>query len=40
MFSELIEIRWKTAHFTSLIFPSKIILFEKKYQAFKTVFHH
>ena len=40
MFSELIEIRWKTAHFASLIFPSKIILFEKKYQAFKTVFHH
>ena len=39
MFSELIEIRWKTAHFASLIFPSKIILF-KKYQAFKTVFHH
>ena len=26
--------------FTSLISPSKIILFEKEYQAFDTVFHH
>ena len=26
--------------FTSLISPSKIILFEKQYQAFDTVFHH
>ena len=26
--------------FASLIYPSKIILFEKEYQAFDTVFHH
>ena len=26
--------------FVSLISPSKMILFEKKYQAFDTVFHH
>ena len=26
--------------FASLIYPSKIILFEKYYQAFDTVFHH
>ena len=26
--------------FASLIFPSKMILFEKKYQTFDTVFHH
>ena len=26
--------------FASLISPSKIILFEKKYQTFDTVFHH
>ena len=26
--------------FASLISPSKIILFEKQYQAFDTVFHH
>ena len=26
--------------FESLIFPSKIIFFEKEYQAFDTVFHH
>ena len=26
--------------FTSLISPSKIILFEMQYQAFDTVFHH
>ena len=26
--------------FTSLISPSKMILFEKKYQTFDTVFHH
>ena len=26
--------------FASLIYPSKIILFEKKYHAFDTVFHH
>ena len=26
--------------FVSLISPSKIILFEKEYQAFDTVFHH
>ena len=30
----------ETAHFASLIPPSKIILFEKQYQAFDTVFHH
>ena len=26
--------------FASLISPSKMILFEKKYQTFDTVFHH
>ena len=26
--------------FSSLISPSKMILFEKKYQTFDTVFHH
>ena len=26
--------------FASLISPSKVILFEKKYQTFDTVFHH
>ena len=26
--------------FASLISPSKMILFEKKYQTFNTVFHH
>ena len=26
--------------FASLISPSKMILFEKKYQTFGTVFHH
>ena len=26
--------------FASLIFPSKMILFEKKHQTFDTVFHH
>ena len=26
--------------FASLIYPSKMILFEKKYQTFDTVFHH
>ena len=26
--------------FASLISPSKMILFEKKYQTFETVFHH
>ena len=26
--------------YASLIFPSEIILFEKKYRAFYTVFHH
>ena len=26
--------------FSSLIFPSKIILFDKKYQEFEAVFHH
>ena len=30
----------ETAHFASLISPSKIILFEKQYQAFDTMFHH
>ena len=30
----------ETAHFASLISPSKIILFEKQYQAFDTIFHH
>ena len=40
MFNECLEIRWKTAHFSSLISLSKIILFEKQYQAFDTVFHH
>ena len=33
------EIRWKTAHFCILNSPSKIILFEKQYQVFNTVFH-
>ena len=28
------------AVFASLISPSKMILFEKKYQTFDTVFHH
>ena len=32
-------IRWKTAHFASLISPSTILLFEE-HQAFDTVFHH
>ena len=26
--------------YASLIFPSEMILFEKKYRAFYTVFHH
>ena len=30
----------ETAHFASLISPSKIILFEKQYQAFNTMFYH
>ena len=30
----------ETAYFASLISPSKIILFEKQYQAFDTMFHH
>ena len=30
----------KLLTFASLIFPSKMILFEKKYQTFDTVFHH
>ena len=27
-------------YLASLISPSKVILFEKKYEAFDTVFHH
>ena len=30
----------KLVIFASLIYPSKIILFEKQYQAFDTVFHY
>ena len=30
----------KLLTFASLISPSKMILFEKKYQTFNTVFHH
>ena len=30
----------KLLSFASLISPSKMILFEKKYQTFDTVFHH
>ena len=30
----------KLLSFASLISPPKIILFEKKFQAFDTVFHH
>ena len=30
----------KLLMFASLISPSKMILFEKKYQTFDTVFHH
>ena len=30
----------KLLSFVSLISPSEIILFEKQYQAFDTVFHH
>ena len=30
----------KLLTFASLISPSKMILFEKKYQTFDTVFHH
>ena len=37
MFDERLEIRRKTA---SLISSTKIILLEKWYQAFNTVFHH
>ena len=37
MFYECLEVRRKTSH---LISPSKIISFEKYYQAFDTVFHH
>ena len=40
MLNECLETRWKTAHFASLISPSKIILFEKWYQVFDSVFHH
>ena len=40
MFNECLEIRWKTANFASLISPSEIILFEKYYQGFDTVFNH
>ena len=36
MFYECLEVRRKTSH---LISPSKIISFEKYYQAFDTVFH-
>ena len=39
IFNEFLETRWKTAHFASLISPSKIILFEKWYQVFDSVFH-
>ena len=38
MFHECLEIRLKNcSFFTSLISPSKIILFDKKYQAFDAV---
>ena len=37
MFGYLIK---KLLTFASLISPSKMILFEKKYQTFDTVFHH
>ena len=40
MFNECLDIRWKTAHFCILFSPSKMILFERKYQTFDTVFHH
>ena len=30
----------KLVIFSSLIFPSKIVLFNKKYQEFDAVFHH
>ena len=40
MFNECLDIRWKTAHFCILNFSLKMILFEKKYQTFNTVFHH
>ena len=38
MFNECLEIGCLV--FASLISPSKMILFEKKYQTFDTVFHH
>ena len=40
MFNECLEIRWKMLIFASLISSSKIILFQKQYQAFDTMFHH
>ena len=40
MFNECLENRWKVLSFASLIFFSKIILFEKKFQAFNTVSRH
>ena len=38
MFNECLEIGCLV--FASLISPSKMILFENKYQTFDTVFHH
>ena len=41
MFNEFFGNRMKHCLvFASLISPSKMILFEKKYQTFDTVFHH
>ena len=40
MFNECLDIAWKTAHFCILNFSFQMILFEKKYQTFDTVFHH
>ena len=37
MLNQCLEVRRKTSH---LISPSKIISFEKYYQAFDSVFHH
>ena len=39
MFNECLEIMKNCSVFASLISPSKMILFEKKYQTFDTVFH-
>ena len=42
MFNECLEIRFSKKNFilASLISPGQIILFEKQYQAFDTVFQH